>query len=101
MRVGVCNNGVSAGIRVHPIPLDVFVGQSALLRFGHAAAEPFGDMHGADQESGVCPVDAVKFQRVIAAACSVGALDGDVVVGYLSAGGRRTVAVGNNAANGV
>ncbi len=71
----------------------MFVEQLALLPFGHAAAEPLGDMDGPDKKLGMCPVEDIRVQRVITVALCVGALDADVVVAYLSAGDRGTVAV--------
>src|ERR1700712_1808896 len=49
---------------VHPIPLDVFVEELALVRFGHTAAEPFRRHDGAHEERGVSPVEDVGVQRV-------------------------------------
>jgi hypothetical protein len=86
---------------VHPIPVDVFVEQPALLRLGQAAAKPFGHMDSAHKEGGVRPVEDIGVQGVVAAALLVNTLDVDVVVAYLAAGDRRAVAVENDAADRV
>jgi len=58
-------------------------------------------MNSADKKGGVCPVEDIGIQSVVAAARSVSAFDGDVVVTYLRAGHRGTVAVENNSTNRV
>jgi hypothetical protein len=71
----------------------VLVEQLALLGLGQSTAEVLGGLDDEHEEGGVCPVEGLGVQRVIAAAVGVGALDGFVVALDLGAGSSRSVAV--------
>ena len=64
---------------VHPVPLDVFVEQLALLGLGQAAAEVLGGLDDQHEERGVRPVEGVGVEGVVAPAVAVDALDRLVV----------------------
>lgn len=69
---------------VQRVPADVLVEERVPLRFGEAAAEPLGHLHGQHEERGVRPVERARVEGVVRAAVLVDPADRGVVAAHLT-----------------